>query len=133
MRPGRKHIWGMILCLYIAAVAYLCFAEPDELPKVHPDLWGIPFDKAVHFLMFFPFPIAAYGTFMPDGNKKWTHILVLAAVCAAGAGLAIGTEHIQGLTEYRSQDINDFYADILGMGTAAIITLIYILTRKNKN
>ncbi len=119
-----------MLLIYIAAVAYLCFAKPDELPKVRPDIFGIPFDKVAHFLMFFPFPIVAYESFRPKTDKKLIHLAVLLILTAAGMALAIGTEHIQGQLGYRSEDIHDFYADIIGMGSSALLTALYILIKK---
>ncbi len=120
-----------MLCIYLAAVAYLCFMKPDDLPEVRPDIFGIPLDKIVHFLMFFPFPIVAYEAFKPKGGRKLIHIAVLMILYSVGLGLAIGTEHIQGMLGYRSEDINDFYADLTGMSCAAIMTAVYILAKKN--
>ncbi len=131
MKRHTKIIWAALLIVYMAAVAYLCFMKPDDMPEIRPDLWGIPIDKVVHFAMFFPFPALAYATFMPAGHRKFRHLLVLAVVSFAGVGLAMGTEHLQGLSEYRSYEIKDFYADALGMGCSAILTAVYILTKKN--
>ena len=47
-----------------------------------------------------------------------------------GAGLAVGTEQIQGMLEYRSYDIADYMADMIGMGSSAFIIALYVLSRK---
>ncbi len=130
MEIRRKHIWTVMLCLYIAAVAYLCFARPDELPEIRPDIFGIPIDKLAHFLMFFPFPIVAYGSFKPKAQNKFIHLAVLFILYAAGMGLTIGTEHVQGQLGYRSEDVKDFYADLVGMSCSALLTAVYIIIKK---
>ncbi len=131
MKKRNKILWTVLFCLYLAAVAYLCFMRPDKLPEIKPDLWGIPIDKVAHFIMFFPYPIVAYGAFMPSGSRKILRIAILALLFAAGIGLAMGTEKLQGLSEFRTYDIKDFYADIIGMGAATVVLFIHILTKRN--
>ena len=80
--------------------------------------------------MFFPYPIIAYRTFRPAFSSRWAHLLVLAAIFAAGTGIAMGTERLQGMSEYRSFEMEDFYADILGMECSAVITALCIIFRK---
>ncbi len=132
MKQNARYIWAALFCIYIATVAYLCFAKPDNLPTVQPDLWGIPIDKVAHFMMFFPYPIVAYGTFRPFKNGLSSCLIILAVIYVAGIGLATGTEYLQGLSEYRSRDIKDFYADTIGMSCSAVLTLAYILVTKNR-
>lgn len=132
MKKSTKQIWIAVLCLYFFAIIYLCFLKPDSLPEVRPDLWGIPFDKVVHFAMFFPYPILSYLAFRPAGRSRTVRSVVLLILFATGAGLAMGTEQLQGVTGYRSCDINDFYADVVGMGTSSLILLIFIILSKDK-
>ncbi len=131
MTINKKHIWGILFCLYLIAVAYLCFAKPDELPSVKPDFFGIPIDKMAHFMMFFPFPMVAYKAFRPKGENKGTRLLVLLIVYVVGMALAIGTEHIQGQLGYRSEDVQDFYADLIGISCSAAVTAVYILLKRH--
>ncbi len=126
----KRHIWFILLCAYIVAVAYLCFMKPDDIPALDPYFLGIPVDKLAHFLMFFPFPIVSYGAFMPESGKKAAHLVILLVLTAAGLGLAIGTEHVQGQLGYRSEDIHDFYADLAGIICSAVLTMIYILAKR---
>ena len=58
--------------------------------------------------------------------------MVLFAVFATGIGLAMGTEQLQGLSEYRSYEIEDFYADILGMECSTFLTALCIIFRKDR-
>lgn len=130
MRIRERYIWIGILCLYFILVLALCLLRPETIPQFRPELWGIPTDKIAHFLMFLPYPTIAYMTFRPQGGRKSTHILVLLTVFAAGVMLAFGTEHIQGISAYRSYEIEDFYADVLGMECSVLLTSIYILLKK---
>lgn len=132
MKLRKRYIWILVLCVYFAAVMALCLIKPYPIPELSREIWGIPLDKIVHFLMFFPYPIIAYIAFKPEDGRKWQHLLVLFALFTVGIGLAIGTEHLQGLTKHRSYDINDFYADVLGMECSAFLTALYILFRRSK-
>ena len=49
----------IVFAVYILAVLVLCFGKFESTEDVPMDLWGIPTDKVVHFLMFFPFPLQA--------------------------------------------------------------------------
>lgn len=130
MRIRKRYIWIAALCIYFIAVAYLCFMKTDEIPTLRPFLWGIPTDKLAHFLMFFPYPVLFYAAFQPFGRKKMFHFLVIMSALATGAGIALITEHIQGLLEYRSYDMIDFQADFLGMACSAFFVFLYILIRR---
>ncbi len=133
MKLNKRQIWAILFCVYLAAVFYLCFMKTDDMPQIRPDIFGIPVDKLVHFLMFFPLPVAGYEAFKPKNEKMGLHLLVLTVIYISGIGIAMGTEHIQGLLEYRSNDVNDFHADLIGMTCAAICTAIYIVIRQKRN
>ena len=59
MNMRKQRILAILLfILYLCAVAYCCFGRFKDLPQIGQDsLWGIPMDKVVHFIIFFPFPI----------------------------------------------------------------------------
>lgn len=130
MNIGKRHIWIIALCVYVITVVYLCLMRPDDMPQVLLDIFGIPIDQIVHFIMFFPFPMLAYGAFRPAGMKVRIHLLVLLTILAVGAGIAMGTEQLQGLSAYRSYEITDFYADMLGMTVSALLTVVFLLIKK---
>ena len=132
MKLNKRHIWGFILCCYFVAVLVLCLAPPQQIPGLHMAFWGIPADKIIHFLMFFPYPAIAYIAFRPAEGRKWRHILVLLAVFCAGIGIAMGTEMLQSLSKYRSYELTDFYADVFGMECCAFITALFIIFKKNQ-
>lgn len=127
----RKKITAyMLLCIYLAAIIYLCFMKPDDLPEVPMTFFGLPLDKVVHFCMFAPFPILSFTAFYPKEATTWRQFMLLAVLVAFGAGMAYGTEQLQGMTDYRSYEMADFHADLTGLacGTAAVIA--FILFRK---
>lgn len=130
----RQHnpISIFIFCLYIAAVAYLCFARPDDMPQL-PQLWlGLPADKVGHFLMFTPFPLLGYLTFEVNEMSVGRKLFLIAILIVFGASMALGTEYIQARLEYRSAENSDLLADVIGLITGGIFTLIYIFLRKGK-
>ena len=130
---NRKQLISVIVfCLYIAAVAYLCFARPDDMPQL-PQLWlGLPADKVGHFLMFMPFPLLGYLTFEVKGMSVGRKLFLIAILIVFGAGMALGTEYIQARLEYRSSENSDLLADGIGLITGGIFTFINILIRKGK-
>ena len=132
MKLGGRYIWIGILCVYFATVLVLCLIRPEYIPDAEIRIWGIPADKILHFLMFLPYPVIAYTAFRPESGRKWLHLLVLLAVFAVGIGLAMATEKLQGLSEYRAYEVTDFYADVLGMECCSIATALYIIFRKEK-
>ena len=124
-------IYLTLFCLYMAALAFLCFAKPEDVPQL-PELWfGLPADKVGHFIMFAPFPVLGYMAFCRKDMSLGGQFMLILGLITAGATLAIGTEQVQALLQYRSAEINDLVADAAGIscGTAAVIVYI-ILKRK---
>ena len=122
----RKHISVIILCAYVAAVAVLCFMKGDNIPSMEFSILGIPSDKIAHFMMFVPFPFLTYYTFRTGDKIFRKDLTVLLVSLLAGAGFAAGTERIQSMLEYRSGDIMDLAADMIGLLFGCIITIIYM-------
>jgi len=123
----------VIFTLYLAALLWLCFGHFESTPDI-PAIWlGIPADKVVHFLMFFPFPILAFFTFDRYTEKFWPSVLCTAAAFIVGAVLAAGTEIGQArLTTYRQGDPADFKADLLALGISSLIVLFIDLWKQRK-
>lgn len=119
-----------LFILYIAAVCYLCFAKPDDIPSIEITFFGLPVDKVVHFLMFLPFPVLAFKAFDSGDCKIGRSTLLLAGIAAAGAAIAAMTEVIQGYLGYRSEDAFDLLSDCMGIGTGVAVVIIYLIFRK---
>lgn len=128
----RKIIFLTLFCLYIATVAYMCFAKPDEVPSL-PETWlGMPADKVAHFLMFIPFPFLGFIAFEGNRMSWWKKALLVLGLLTIGFASAIGTEQVQALLEYRSAESYDLLADCTGLAAGGLITLIYLCIRKKK-
>ena len=133
MKFPAKIFWRILLVVYLAAVAYLCFASQGGLPKFDDWPFKIPADKVVHFLMFLPWPILASISVMPDRDRASVRmVVILLIITLIGCALAGTTEWIQGLLPYRSRDIMDFIADSLGLMTGALLfAAFYPFLRKS--
>ena len=123
---SRRLISATLFCLYIAAVGYLCFAKPEDIPQL-PDLWfGLPADKVGHFLMFVPFPLLGFMVFDKEDTGIARRIMLLGIMIICGFGMAAGTESIQASMASRSAEMKDLLADSAGLAAGAILTVSYI-------
>ena len=127
MIPKGRLIPSLLLGLYIAAIAVLCFIKPDNLPSVEKNLFGIPMDKAVHFLMFLPYPAIAFAVIHDREASLKKHSTALASIFIIGLLLAYGTELLQAGTGYRSYETKDFAADAAGMAIGCLLPVIRII------
>ena len=128
----RRIFYIFAFCVYIAAILALCLIKPDDLPQPEIYFFGLPVDKVVHFLMFLPFPVLVYMMLYEKTRRKWQDMLILAGGLALGLCAALGTEFLQSLTQYRSADIHDVHADMLGICLGSFIVLMFIILRKTE-
>lgn len=131
-RLFNKKTYITLFVVYLAAVAFLCFMKPDDMPEIQKDLFGIPMDKVAHFLMFLPYPILGAFSFMHKETGIWRNMAVLAVIATVGAGLAYGTEVIQAQTGYRAYEITDFLADMTGIATGTLLTAAGLIIQKTR-
>lgn len=129
----RKLISVILFCLYLTAVAILCFVRGEQLPDLPSSWFGIPTDKIAHALMFLPFPILSYQAFYPYKTGTLGKIAMVTIFTIVGAGVALGTEKIQGLLQYRTYEIADLIADFIGIAAGASICMAYILIKSNRD
>ncbi|MBR4809026.1 MAG: VanZ family protein [Bacteroidales bacterium] len=120
----RTTVFKILTLLYLVAVAVLCFAKFSSLPTVPGKFLGMDADKVVHFLMFFPFPLLAYLSFPLERKGIFVTVCIIVLIFAVGCCLAGVTEYVQGRLPYRTMDIADFRADMLGMLSASVITFL---------
>lgn len=123
---------GLLFIVYLAGVAYCCFGHFSSLPNVQRSYFGIPTDKIVHFIMFFPFPVLCFLTVDNHRRGFWRRLLLAVSVLAAGCALAAATEIGQSFTTYRSGDKLDWYADFYAMGSCTVLTLLVDLILPHK-
>ena len=122
----------IVFTVYILAVLVLCFGKFESTEDVPMDLWGIPTDKVVHFLMFFPFPLLAYLAFDRYKGRRGPSLPWVAAAFACGCAFAAGTELVQTRLSYRTGDPADFQADFLALLVSSLIVFIVILFKHKK-
>ena len=128
----RRLISIVLFCLYLGAVAVLCFAHGDQLPDLPSTWFGIPSDKVAHALMFMPFPILSYQAFRPKRAENIWKAVTLTIFTFTGAGVASATEKIQSMLAYRSYELQDLIADCIGLTAGAVIcaAIIFINSKK---
>lgn len=132
MKNKFRYILSRIIFLvYLTSILLLCLLDFNSVPEVKQEWFGIPTDKIVHFIMFFPFPILMTMVFGKTGWKLKTFLIFITVTVVAGALAGGIIELLQAETGYRSCDINDFRADSLGVASGAILTVIaWSLCRK---
>lgn len=111
----------ILFIVYIAVVAFLCFANFSKVEDAPKFFLGLPFDKVVHFCMFFPLPflgLKSYDKYTETIPHALASVIVVCAFCCIFAGL---TEIVQGMLPYRSEDVKDFGVDCLSIGIASVI------------
>ena len=130
----KSLIMPTIFCLYLAAVALLCFLHWDNLPNITGTWMGLPKDKVVHACLFLPFIPLAYFTFRSKEGSAGRNLLIVNALLLLGTGTAYMTEVIQGSLKYRSYETTDFLSDCagLGLGYICITTVLLIIMIKRK-
>ena len=132
MTKRQRTFARILFVLYLIAVAWLCFGKFGSMEDVPNSLWGIPMDKIVHFLMFFPYPILAFFAFDPLTHTIRSSLIWTALTFITGCAVAGTTEIVQArFLPYRMGDLNDFKADILALAvSSALVCLIDILKQK---
>ncbi len=129
----NKTMARIAFLLYLAVLMYLCFGKFSVIPQAPRNLFGIEGDKAVHFIMFLPFPILSYFAFPFPPHRVWHSVLLVLCILAVGSAFAAGTELIQDLIPYREADTADFTADFLALclSSAAVLALDLNKTARN--
>lgn len=121
--------------VYFGLVLYVCFGHFDSLPSVvNETLWGIPGDKIIHFIMFFPYPILLFMVRrhpFSAGRQIWIYSIW---VLLSGIAIAAATEIGQGFTPYRDNNPYDLIADGAALLSGTLLSLpfvFYTLARRN--
>lgn len=130
MTIKKKLFPWLLMVLYLAAVAYLCFGKFDNLSGVPHSIWGIATDKLVHFAMFFPFPVLLYWCVDWGTKNVMGSMLMAAGIFTLGCLIAMGSELGQSLTTWRSADPKDFQADALALAISAMAAFFIDIFRK---
>lgn len=134
MTRRQLTIARILFAAYLIAVLWLCFGNFSSARDMPRELWGIPLDKIVHFLMFLPFPVLAFFAFDRFTEKFWASVLWTSVSFLAGCAFAAGTEYVQArLLPYRTGDFADFKADLLALALSSVIVLILDISKQKKS
>ena len=125
-------LFRAFLLLYIAAVAFLCFADFNDLPDIQKTIFGLPADKVVHFCMFFPLPPIGFMAFNSERGRTAGTAAAILNICAFSCIFAGITEIVQGSLPYRSEDIGDFAADCLSICISGLLTFAWAMIFRRK-
>ena len=91
MEKKIKRISLYLFCIYIIAVILLCIIQTDSIPDLPQSFLGIPIDKIAHFIMFLPFVILGYTSFMPTEKGTLRKLSVLGIFFLVGCIFAFIT------------------------------------------
>lgn len=80
--------------------------------------------------MFAPFPVLGYMAFCTRHMSIGRQFLLVAGLTAAGVALAIGTEQVQAMLQYRTADTDDLLADAAGILGGLVVTIIYVILKR---
>ena len=121
----KRLIPRILLVIYLIVTGIAFFAKFDTGVHISTTWLGLPKDKIVHFLLFLPYPVLMYTAFHRQRGIPSSLLFFMLWVVVAGTVIAGGTELIQGMTDYRSADINDFRADCLGIFVGCVAVTVY--------
>ena len=132
MTPRQLKYARIAFVVYLVALAVLCFGKFPQSQDAPMELFGIPFDKIVHFLMFLPFPLLAYLAYDRYKGRSWSSVLWASAAFLVGCAVAAFTELVQSRLPWRSGDPADFRADALAVGLSTFVVLFFVLVKPKK-
>ncbi|MBR0255721.1 MAG: VanZ family protein [Bacteroidales bacterium] len=128
MKFNTRIIWAIVFLLYVAAVAWLCFGNFSPSPDMPRELFGIPIDKCVHFLMFFPFPVLGTLAFR---ERSWWRTLCWMTL-AANVIAALFETFQTRINPERFTDPADLNANLLGITTGLLLMAVIGLFSQKK-
>ncbi len=127
---NRRLIWRLVALVYLICLAVLCFGKFQSGTKLPTEIWGIPADKVVHFFMFLPAPIVFFYSLYKSNGKPLHFALFMVLTYVVVLLLAVGIEVGQSFTDYRSFEVLDIVADVLGLSLG---TLFIVIVRSAKS
>ncbi len=93
-------------------LAWLLVVLLAPVAQRFPSNYYASFDKVLHLGLFFGLALVGY-----------LNVPSIMAVTAVAVLVAGGTEILQGFTEYRSRELWDFVADLVGTGIGLVIAV----------
>lgn len=128
MEKSKIYITVTVLfLLYIAAVFFFCLYNfSDTNMNLATYIFGIRLDRALHFIMFLPYPFVCWLFFSYNKHIKIYKEYTFAAIILSGLLLASFAEAAQELfTNYRDSDPYDLGANITGIFVGSGIVYLF--------
>ncbi len=127
-----RKVFIIIFIAYLAINTYFLFSKGDSLMDIQNKgfvLWasttlGVKADKILHMMLFLPMIPLAWFAFRP----KWAITKVV--ILWSGVIFGVLTELIQHYLPYRSGDITDVAADIVGSVLGIPLLLFFCLFKR---
>ena len=131
MRDRIHYIIKSLFYIYILGLCFCCFWNFRGSIDLSTEWIGLPKDKVVHFLLFFPMPVMTYLAFPKLRNtpRRYLRFSIIVFICSIAFGAM--TEAVQWLTGYRQCDWGDLLADCCGIAAAIAVLQIYEAFIKN--
>lgn len=125
MEP-KNSIWFVAALSWSLMIVVLSLVQFTSIPDV-----GVPSaDKYVHSLFHFVFTILWFYNFYKRRVFPFASNLILVLTLSVCLGVIV--EFAQGLTETRSAELEDIWANCFGSGLAAVFIITYFkLIAKN--
>ena len=130
MERSNRILARIILVVYLGLIAFACFGQFENLPRIKSPLLGMLNDKLVHFILFFPLPFLMWLAFDKYTTKAWHSLLFVTGAFLAGCVIAAATEVGQYYTGHRSAEALDFFADTLAMAICSLIVFILDIAKQ---
>lgn len=123
---AKRAVFIFLFISYLAVLSYLYFGKISRSSLLPDKIFGFEIDKVVHFIMFFPYPFLAHGSF--TGKRKWRNLLF---IFFFGIVLAYSFELSQDkIVSYRTTDPWDLIFNVASLTIATFILAVIDLFRK---
>jgi glycopeptide antibiotics resistance protein len=132
-RPGKRYFFIVLFILYLGVCTYFLFATGDALPKFKKGgffIWmastlGVMPDKIMHAILFIPIVPLTWAAVRPR------YIVTKIFILWSGFIFGVITEIVQYYLPYRTGDISDVAADIVGSVLGIPFLILYYWKDKN--
>jgi VanZ family protein len=95
----------------------------SSLPNLaEPHRQAIPFDKVAHFSEYTALGFTLAGSLRRQASGRWPLVLLLLAAAALAALYGASDEFHQRFVSGRDPDIHDWFADLSGSMTGALLS-----------
>lgn len=109
----NPRVWSFLFILYLIILLTGLSVPVQDTIKLDKYLFGIRSDHYIHALLFTPFMICQFFMQKHSFGKAYLYGIVFAVCC----------EFLHYFIPYRTFDLHDIYANLIGMSTGALFFL----------